>query len=312
MVRKPLQIILVFTIFLLIIACRTETEQKPIPQEIVQEQIIIPENASINSPQVADPIVRAVKQTGSITSTYGLTKDNRIRTIEKNNEKWEYIYQKGKLSEIKGPTNIEFFYDQGKIHQIKTPDTTLLFHYDQFDRLSHITGGRETIYFSYDSQNNIRTVNRGVAGETALSYDKNGNIKEIERAKRITKLYYDDRNRVRQFDGDETQLILGYFRDDKLISLTGNTFGQGLAVSYGPGHPPLEAKIVYGSDTNMITSSETESLYKITDDYLYCNYGRRLPDILFEGNSFAIFKNYYNGTMSEYLIKQYMCVPYET
>jgi len=312
MVRKPIQIILIFLLFTFLIACGTQTEQKEEQPQTIPEKIIIPENTSINAPEILDPIVKSVKQTGTITATYGLTKDDRIRTIEKNGEKWEYIYQRGKLSEIKGPTNIEFFYNQGKLHQIKTQGTTLLFNYDQAERPSHITGGKETIYLGYDTQNNIRTVNRGVAGETAISYDKNGNVKEIERARRITKLYYDDRDRVRQFDGDETQLILGYFKDDKLISMSGNTFGQGLTISYGPGTPPLEAKIIHGQETTTITSSETNSQYTITDDYIYCNFARRLPEIIFEGNSFAIFKNYYNGTITDYLVKHYTCVPYET
>lgn len=306
MVRKLIQIILIF-----LVACSTAQEpQAPIEQTKEIPQTIEP--PIINTPEIMEPVVKNVIQTGIQNANFGFTNDNKLRIIEKDGQKWEYMYQKGKLTEIKGPKNIEFFYDQGKLHQIKSEGTSLIFNYDQTARLSSITGGKETIYFSYDTAQNLRTVNRGVAGETAFNYDKNNNIKEIERAKRITTLYYDDRNRVRQFDGDETQLILGYFKDDKLISLTGNVQGKGMTASYGPSHPPFEAKIIDGAGSSILTSSDTEALYQVVDNMIYCKQLRRLPDLLFEGVSYAFYDNYYNGTVTDYFFKHYTCAPYET
>lgn len=310
MVYQFIQLILI-----VLAACTPfQTQEIPLKTDSSLNQTVLNESpkSQINIPEFSDPIVQNVRLTGKINANFGFTKDSRLRMIEKNGEKWEFIYQKGKLVEIKGPSTIEFFYDQGKISQIKSSDADILFHYDQAQRLSHITGGRETIYFSYDTTQNLRTVNRGVAGETAFNYDKFGNVKQIEKGKRTTTLYYDDKNRVRQFDGDETQLILGYFKDDKLVSITGNIFGQGLAVSYGPAIPPLEAKIIYGKDQSVFTSSDTIPLYIAVDDYLYCNYMRRLPELIFDGTSYAFYHNYYNGTITDYLIKHFTCIPHET
>jgi hypothetical protein len=304
MVRKLIQIILIF-----LVACSTAQEQ---PIEQVKEVPVVVEPQIINTPEAIEPVVKNVIQTGAQNANYGFTRDNKLRTIEKDGQKWEYVYQKGKLTEIKGPKTIEFFYDQGKLHQIKSDGTSLIFNYDQAERLSSLTRGRETIYISYDTLQNVRTVNRGVAGETSLNYDKNNNVKEIERGKRITTLYYDDRNRVRQFDGDETQLILGYFKDDKLISLTGNVQGKGMTVSYGPSQPPIEAKLIHGTDAYTLTSSDTDALYQVVDDMIYCKQLRRLPELLFEGASYAFYDNYYNGTVTEYFFKHYTCAPYET
>jgi hypothetical protein len=304
MVRQLIQIILIF-----LVAC--SSAQEP-PKQPEQTTPVITETPIVNTPEAIEPVVKNVVQTGTQNANYGFTRDNKLRTIEKDGQKWEYVYQKGRLTEIKGPRSIEFFYDQGKLHQIKSDGTSLIFNYDQAERLSSITGGRETIYFSYDTLQNLRTVNRGVAGETSFNYDKNNNVKEIERAKRITTLYYDDRNRVRQFDGGETQLILGYFKDDKLISLTGNVQGKGMSVSYGPAHPPIEAKLIHGTDTYTLTTSDTNALYQVVDDMIYCKQLRRLPDILFEGVSYAFYDNYYNGTVTDYFFKQYTCAPYET
>jgi len=304
MVRKLIQVIL-----LLLVAC--STAQEPIVEKTKEQQPTI-ETQVINTPEAIEPVVKNVVQTGTQNANYGFTRDNKLRTIEKDGQKWEYVHQKGKLTEIKGPKNVEFFYDQGKLHQIKEGAKSIIFNYDQAERLSSITGGRETIYLSYDTLQNLRTVNRGVAGETAFNYDKNNNIKEIERAKRITTLYYDDKNRVRQFDGDETQLIMGYFKDDKLISLTGNVQGKGIMVSYGPSQPPIEAKVIHDAGTNTLTSSDTNALYQVVDDMIYCKQLRRLPEILFEGVSYAFYDNYYNGTITDYFFKHYTCAPYET
>lgn len=304
MVRKLIQVIL-----LLLVAC--STAQESIVEKTKEQQPTI-ETQVINTPEAIEPVVKNVVQTGTQNANYGFTRDNKLRTIEKDGQKWEYVYQKGKLTEIKGPKNVEFFYDQGKLHQIKEGAKSIIFNYDQAERLSSITGGRETIYFSYDTAQNLRTVNRGVAGETAFNYDKNNNVKEIERSKRITTLYYDDGDRVRQFDGDETQLILGYFKDDKLISLTGNVQGKGMTVSYGPSQPPIEAKLMHGADSYTITSSDTNALYQVVDEMIYCKQVRRLPDLLFEGVSFAFYDNYYNGTITDYFFKHYTCAPYET
>lgn len=304
MVRKLIQIILI-----LLVAC--STAQEPPKQTELPETPIV-QTPVLNTPEVIEPVVKNVIQTGTQNANYGFTRDNKIRAIEKDGQKWEFNYQKGKLTEIKGPRTIEFFYNQGKLHQIKEDVKSIIFNYDHAERLSSITGGRETIYFSYDTAQNLRTVNRGVAGETAFNYDKNNNVKEIERSKRITTLYYDDRGRVRQFDGDETQLILGYFKDDKLISLTGNVQGKGMTVSYGPSQPPIEAKLIHGTDSYTLTSSDTDALYQIVDEMIYCKQVRRLPDLLFEGVSFAFYDNYYNGTITDYFFKHYTCAPYET
>lgn len=304
MVRQLIQIILI-----LLVAC--STAQEPPKQTELPETSEV-QTPVVNTPELIEPVVKNVIQKGTQNANYGFTKDNKLRTIEKDGQKWEYNYQKGKLTEIKGPREIEFFYDQGKLHQIKEGAKSIIFNYDQAERLSSITGGRETIYFSYDTAQNLRTVNRGVAGETAFNYDKNNNVKEIERSKKITTLYYDDRNRVRQFDGDETQLILGYFKDDKLISITGNVQGKGTTVSYGPTQPPIEAKIIHDAGSTILTSSDTNALYQVVDDMMYCKQLRRLPDILFEGVSFAFYDNYYNGTVTDYFFKHYTCAPYET
>ena len=163
----------------------------------------------------------------------------------------------------------------------------------------------------YDSWDNLRAVRRGVAGKTEFDYDDNGMIKRITHGP-VTNVFYDDRNRVRNFDADDTQFIAGYWRDDKVISFSGKTFGQGLTVSYGPVHPPFEAKVIYSGDDSVFTAAYTNTLYKVVDDYVYCKYVRRLKDVSFDGVSYAFFVNYFKKGLPEYLAMQSACVPYES
>ena len=124
-------------------------------------------------------------------------------------------------------------------------------------------------------------------------------------------MYYDERGRIRNFDGDDVKFILGYWRDDKLISLTGKTFGIGLTVSYGPELPPKGALIVHEGDDSRFTSNDTSAIYSVVDQYLYCKYIRRLKSLPFEGHSFAFYSTYFNGTVADYFRQNYVCVAFE-
>ena len=112
-------------------------------------------------------------------------------------------------------------------------------------------------------------------------------------------------------DEDDKKLFLGYWRDDKLISLTGKTFGRGLAVSYGPDYPPREAKLAHESDNSVFSAAYESTLYRVVDEYLYCRYVRRLPDLLFDGISYAFFVDYFKGDVAQYIAMQYYCRIYE-
>ena len=151
-----------------------------------------------------------------------------------------------------------------------------------------------------------------MAGETSIDYDKQGKIKYLTRGLITTNVYFDDKNRVRNFDADDTKFIIGYWRDNKVISLTGMTFGQGLTVSYGPDYPPLQAKMIYeNNDNSVFTAAYTDTLYTAVDQYVYCKYIRRLKELLFEGISYAFYVNYFKGDLAGYLQMQFACIPYE-
>lgn len=272
------------------------TEQPKAPAPAVQPEFELP--------------TRTVKQVSSNgTVIYGLSEDNRLLHVQKDNEIWRFVYNNGKLSEIKGPEDIEFLYEQSKLTGIDRGPAKFRLVYDGRDRLVQVIGGQETLHMDYDSLDLIRAVRRGVAGKTSIDYDKKYKIKYITRGLISTNVYYDDKDRVRNFDADDIKFILGYWRDNKLISLTGKTFGQGLAVSYGPDEYPTQASIESEFDDSRFTSAYKESLYKIVDLHLYCRYVRRLHELLFDGISYAFYVNYFKGDMAGYMGQQFACLP---
>jgi len=301
-----------WVILILLIACSPSAEPQPAPVIPEPQPAIIEKPLPPAAQPPGETAVHGVKQTGSLgTFAYGLSDDNRVLHIEKTGALWEYEYSNGRLIGISGPENIEFFYDQGKLARIDLGSSNLVLSYDNAGRLLNVEGGRENLHMEYDSANHLRSVKRGVAGETLIDYDKQDKVKYLTRGLVTTDVEFDDKNRVRNFDGGDTNFILGYWRDDKMISLTGKTFGTGLTISYGSGHPPFEAKFIHADDDSVFNSGNTEALYKVVDEYTYCKFIRRLPGVLFDGISYTYYTNYFGGDIVDYIKMQFACVPYE-
>jgi hypothetical protein len=259
-----------------------------------------------------EPATRTVKQSGSLgTFIYGLAEDNRVVSVDKTGAAWKFVYENGRLVEITGPQNIEFLYERGKLTAIDSGASKLMLKYDARERLVEVKGGQQTLYIDYNTLDLVRSVKRNAVVSASFDYDDKGVMKSLSRGPILTGIFFDDRGRVRNFDADDTKFILGYWRDDKLISLTGKTFGQGLAVSYGPDYPPFRADVKSEGDDSTFTAAYTDTLYAVVDEYLYCKYIRRLKDVLFDGISYVFFVSYFKGDLADYIAMQFRCVPYE-
>lgn len=292
----------------------------PVPTQPIERVVAPPVNLVLNQTSAAAPSLvqselptRTVKQVSASGETdFGLTEDNRIIWIKHGDVMWDFYYENGKLAHLTGPKAVTFVYNGSKLAEIRSADANVRFVYDGRGRLQEVVGGKENLHFDYDDIDFMRGVSRGVAGKTSIDYDKLGKIKYLTRGQVTTNVYYDDKGRVRNFDADDIKFILGYWRDDKIISLTGKSFGHGLSVSYGPNYPPRETDIIHDTDTSKFTAAYEGTLYAVVDQYVYCKYVRRLPDILFEGVSYAFYVNYFKGDIASYFVSQFACAPYES
>lgn len=298
--------LILFLILLVSCSVRPPLEQPAEERAVVNETPVRePEPAKLYDDTSA---TRTVKQESSSgVANYGLTENNVLVYVKKNGENWNYKYENGLLSEIDGPESFEFLYRQGLLDSIDFGARKIFFKYDNRNRLIKIEGLQYPVYIDYDSKDRVIAVRRGVSGKTSIAYDSRNRIESISRGPKIMNVYYDEKNRTRGFDGDDTHFILGYWKDGKLISLTGRTFGTGLTVSYGPDLPPTEALIVHAEDDSRFTASYTNTVYKVADLYLYCKYIRRLKSIPFEGQSFAFFMDYFDGSVADYFKMNYVC-----
>jgi hypothetical protein len=268
------------------------------PVQPVQEEIVLPVVPD-------EPVTLAVKTVTQLSEGtqkfYGYDENNNLVYFESPKGSWNFVYDNGRIKKILGPKDFVFDFSNGEIVENGVTSTV---EYDN-GRLITIESN-PPLHFEWGGSDDLRIVTRGVAGKTSLDYDDDHNIKYITRGSVTTNIRYDDKDRVRVLNADDVSYIVGYWKDSKLMKVTGSLQGKGMEVSYGPGYPPTSAKIISEDDETTFSAPDTESLYDTVDKYVYCNYVRRLP-VPFDGISYTIFHNYFKGSVEDYIILNKIC-----
>jgi len=247
--------------------------------------------------------VKTVTRENDHTIHYGYDENDNLVSITTPNQNITLIYVNGTLREVRAQDQIQYHYKDGKLNQIIINEEIRPLFYDENEKLLEYQA-HENVHFSY-SDGQLKRARRGVAGTTSISHD-HGRVSALTRGSVRIAVRYDEKDRMRVFDGGDTHFVLGYWRDNKIIKLTGNTLGQGIEVSYGPEPTPTRAQLIAEDDKTTFTSPETNILYDAVDRYLYCTYVRRLP-VLFEGISYTIYTQYHNKTLQDYLVTNTLC-----
>lgn len=285
----------IFFIFLTIflISCTQNLQQKENTAFNVQEQTTEKiENEIIVEPEqiISEPATKTTKQTSNGKEiTYGYSDTNKLLNIGDAvlTKKISVIYKGDKIASINGD----------------------VITYDNNNRLSQIKTAKGNWYFEY-VMNKLARIKLGTAGGSEFSYDGE-TIKSFTKGNLATNIKYDDKNRIRSYDSGDTEFIVGYWKDNKIISFKGNRAVQSLAVSYGPNYPPFQANIISDIDKSTFTSAYTDTLYSSVDIYLYCKYIYR-PDLKFDPISYTLYTNYFGGNLEDYILNSYLCETYET
>ncbi len=283
-----------FILFLLLlVSCTQITTTENIQDKIPEKQVI--EKVEI---EVVLPIKTVTQSFDKTEIIYGFDKENNIVRIEFPDKTFELKYEQNKLIEI---NNNKFSYSDGKLIEINDGEVT---KFEQDGNILKITNG-ENWDLVYDSKELLRQASRGGV-KTNLDYYPNGMVESISRGSVTSNVLYDDKDRLRSITIGNSNIILGYWKDNKLIKITGQTYGKGTEVSYGLNN----AKIISASDDSEFTATDIDSLYKVVDFYLYCKYLKRLP-VMFDGVSYAIFTNYFKENVQDYFIMNKKCEIYE-
>lgn len=290
-----------FILLLIILTACVVPEFKPPTEEEVIEPEPIEQLEEIEQLQATQPVKTVTATDGQF---YGYDKNNNLVYYETPEQTWTLYYEGGKLEKIEGKETTTLEYQDGRLARIDGQP----FFYDEKGRLITVQDD-ESLHLEYDSKDDIRIARRGIAGKTSLDY-KDNRTKYITRGSVRTTVYYDDKNRTRLFDQQDSHITLGYWRDDKLIKLSGSTIGEGIEVSYGPDTQPTQAQIISQTDKTRFTAPSTDALYKTVDLYLYCNYLRRLP-VIFDGISYTMVREYFDENIQDYFIKNQICKIYQ-
>jgi len=289
-----------FLILLLLTACLV-----PAPKPIEHAAVKTNETTALPSLPEA-PVSLAVKTVTQAENGeqkyYGYDEANKLVYFEGPNGSWNFVYDGDRIEKILGPKDFLLDFKTGEIVENGAASAVT---YDDQGRLIEI-GSNPPLHFEWDSKGDLRVVTRGVAGKTSLDYDDEHNIKYITRGSVSSDIRYDDKDRVRVINADDVNYVVGYWKDSKLMKVTGSLQGKGMEVSYGPDYPPTSAGIISAADTTEFTAPDTETLYLTVDLYLYCNYIRRLP-VPFDGVSFTLFHNYFAGDIEDYIILNTLC-----
>lgn len=287
-------------LLLLLVSCVPPYQPEQVESRPVEE---IEQPVQERQPVVAVATKTVKRVSSGEEAVYGLNGRNELVHVE-NDREWNIVREDGGIRMMTNPSYLTTTYEDGKLSTFGS----MSFFYNARGDLTKVETDRESLRMQYDGRGRVDGVQRGMV-KTELFFDNAGKIEKFVRGPTTTQVAYDDRNRTRKLDTGGSQLILGYWRADKLASLSGNIVGPAVTVSYGPGFPPLQASIVHEEDDSRFSSTDPEALFAVVDKYLYCNYVR--SGSVFDPAGYVVFHNYVSDSFEDYVLMDVLCEAYE-
>lgn len=274
-----------------------ELHEEPEEQAVepVSERVIPPAYTKVWQTRGDERILWGFDQKGNLmllnstTKSIVLTYDdyNKIIEIDDGIKPSKFFYDnKGKLLSVeKGIERWILGYSStGRLVRFDTREKWR-FLYNSKGRLSRVSRGSTNIDFTYDPERN-RTKSMFFGQlETQMAYDRDGRLKLMQRG------------------GDH--LVLAYWREDLLSSLSGTMYGLKETVNYGPTAITLISNIEQNNFESQYPE-DREARFSAFNTFLFCSRLRKLP-VLFDGKSWVLFREYFKGSIDEYLLKTFVC-----
>ncbi len=290
---------------LLLIACVPEySEPEKAPVEPVQEQKEEPVVAKERV--IPYPYTKVWQKRGREEILWGYDKEGNLVLLNSSSKTVVLDYRDGLLAGIDDGINpVEFFYDaNGRIVGAKQGIHEWVFTYASTGKLWTMENDEKlTVY--HDSKGRLSSVARDGGASTEFSYDKYNRTYYMLKGRVGTDIYYDSEGRLKLMSRQDDHLVLAYWRYDLLASLSGTMYGLKETVNYGPTSITLVSNVEQNEFTSEYTEDETARM-KAFNTFLFCKRFRKIP-VLFDGQSWVLYHEYFKGNITDYLITGFVC-----
>lgn len=284
----------------------------PEPQDTAPEPVA-PKKTVEPAPQEKAPLVVPVPYT-KVTQSRGADLilwgyDPQMRLVLLNSSAGTVVFsydEQGRLASIDdGAKETKFYHDkEGKLLRVEQGRQHRVFTYSSKGKLLSVENG-EKLRVLHDSKGRLSSVARDSGASTEFVYDEWNRTDELRKGGITIGMHYDSEGRLARMDKEDDHLVLGYWREDLLSSLSGTMYGLKETVNYGPESITLLSNV----QQNVFDSEHPEDGAARMDaftTFLFCTRFRKLP-VLFDGQSWVLYHEYMKGNITDYLLRGFVC-----
>jgi YD repeat-containing protein len=291
---------------LVLAACVPEPQEKARPAPTPGEEAAATPQP-LGERVIPYPYFKVFREQEGLQQLWGYDKEGRLIIINDSARTVVLTYDaEGRITSIDdGVKPMTFFHDNnGRLLRAEQGPLHWLFTYTSKGALLSVQG-KETLRVAHDSKGRLSSVTRGGGASTEFTYDALNRTKEMFRGAIATQLSYDDRNRLTLLSREDDHLVLAYWRENLLSSISGTMYGLKETVNYGPGEITLVSNVeetVFRSEY----AQDTQPRFDAFNTFLFCTRFRKLP-VTFDGQSWVLYHEYLKGNITEYLNAGFVC-----
>ncbi len=297
--------IIVFLALVLLIACVPEY----VPQENIVEKIRPePEKIVEQIPErvIPAPFTKVYQTNNAGRVLWGYNQAGDLILLNSSDKTVVFSYSDGNLAVIDdGIMPVRLFYNpKNQLISVEKGIKRWIFTYNSLGNLVMMEDS-EKLHVSHDSKDRLSRVARDSGTSTEFEYDDYNRTKTMFRFNTQTQMRYDTEDRLTLLVRQDDHLVLGYWRYDLLSSLSGTMYGLKETVNYGPQSITLVSNVDQNEFTSQYAEDE-DARMNAFNTFLFCKRFRKIP-VLFDGQSWVLYHEYYKGNITDYLLKGFVC-----
>ena len=275
-------------------------EPKKMPvQEIEKKEVMQVVEKKEEKPA---PAIIVKQSSPTQTISLGFDAENKIIAVYIGTNIVTLDHENSSLKKISAAKPIEFTYgEKGLLTNITTPRWTINLHYDRYDRLNVYTTPNDKIRFDWDINDQLTGFKTDQGVPTTFAYNEDKKIRSFKKTVE-TIVRYDDKNRIRSLQSDDDFMLINYWKDDLMSSLSGSKYGLKETVNYGP----TEIKLVSNTDEQVFSGGTEEARITAFNLFLACKKIKYIP-VVFDSRSWTIYSDYFKKGIVDYLVNNFVC-----